>query len=270
MTPHRAGVFAQGKPEILLRRDAMKVTCVGKQTVTVKEASRSHRDLRSEKGKVKVETHTVHGLAPEARQRSDETSPGRGIGDDNSSDGGENRQEGTTCDVTMQSPQYHAEFQQMRGARIFPIAHEYFQWLPMGDQIDEWMEENVSAYMIVARSAAGQTYGVKYIMEFQLTDVHFATCIKWKTYLYLPAAVHPPPVKSEPPGQKHTYEGGSPRVFPREVHEIQTFDPPIPAFHFVLNQISTVVIPQGGSSAAVPMSPKHRLRKDESLTPHPC
>ncbi|KAI6095404.1 hypothetical protein F5141DRAFT_1068386 [Pisolithus sp. B1] len=58
------------------------------------------------------------------------------------------------------SPQYHAEFQQMRGARIFPIAHEYFQhtwplqWLSMGDQIDEWMEENVSAYMIAARSAA--------------------------------------------------------------------------------------------------------------------
>ncbi|KAI6120441.1 hypothetical protein EDD16DRAFT_1518801 [Pisolithus croceorrhizus] len=54
------------------------------------------------------------------------------------------------------SPQYHAEFQQMMGTRIFPIAHEYFQWLPMGDRIDEWMEENVSAYMIVARSAAGE------------------------------------------------------------------------------------------------------------------
>ncbi|KAI6129901.1 hypothetical protein EDD17DRAFT_1514551 [Pisolithus thermaeus] len=58
------------------------------------------------------------------------------------------------------SPQYHAEFQQMMGTRIFPIAHEYFQhtwplqWLPMGDRIDEWMEENVSAYMIVVRSAA--------------------------------------------------------------------------------------------------------------------
>ncbi|KAI6100517.1 hypothetical protein F5141DRAFT_1066121 [Pisolithus sp. B1] len=80
------------------------------------------------------------------------------------------------------SPQYHAEFQQMRGTRIFPIAHEYFQhtwplqWLSMGDQIDEWMEEKVSAYMITARSVAGRTYGVKYIMEFQLTDVHFAAC----------------------------------------------------------------------------------------------
>ncbi|KAI6120375.1 hypothetical protein EV401DRAFT_1887659 [Pisolithus croceorrhizus] len=58
------------------------------------------------------------------------------------------------------SPQYHAEFQQMRGVRIFPIAHEYFQhtwplqWLSVGDQIDEWMEENVSAYMIAARSVA--------------------------------------------------------------------------------------------------------------------
>ncbi|KAI6156213.1 hypothetical protein EDD17DRAFT_1512670, partial [Pisolithus thermaeus] len=74
------------------------------------------------------------------------------------------------------SPQYHSDFQQMRGTRIFPIAHEYFQhtwplqWLSMGDWIDEWMEEKVSAYMIAARSAAGRTYGVKYIMEFQLTD----------------------------------------------------------------------------------------------------
>ncbi|KAI6094969.1 hypothetical protein EDD16DRAFT_1528870 [Pisolithus croceorrhizus] len=42
--------------------------------------------------------------------------------------------------------------------------------LSMGDRIDEWMEEKVSAYMIAARSAAGRTYGVKYIMEFQLTD----------------------------------------------------------------------------------------------------
>ncbi|KAI6137280.1 hypothetical protein F5141DRAFT_1060138 [Pisolithus sp. B1] len=45
------------------------------------------------------------------------------------------------------SLQYTADFEQMRGARIFPIAHEYFQhtWplqqLSMGDQIDEWMEE---------------------------------------------------------------------------------------------------------------------------------
>ncbi|KAI6099465.1 hypothetical protein EV401DRAFT_2081403 [Pisolithus croceorrhizus] len=60
------------------------------------------------------------------------------------------------------SPQYHSDFQQMRGARIFPIAHEYFQhtWplqrLSMGDRIDEWMEEKVSAYMITARSAAGE------------------------------------------------------------------------------------------------------------------
>ncbi|KAI6102054.1 hypothetical protein EDD17DRAFT_1764432 [Pisolithus thermaeus] len=60
------------------------------------------------------------------------------------------------------SPQYHAEFQQMRGTRIFPIAHEYFQhtWplqqLSMGDWIDEWMEENVNAYMITVRSAAGE------------------------------------------------------------------------------------------------------------------
>ncbi|KAI6112667.1 hypothetical protein F5141DRAFT_1213963 [Pisolithus sp. B1] len=60
------------------------------------------------------------------------------------------------------SPQYHAEFQQMRGARIFPIAHEYFQhtWplqqLSMGDRIDEWMEEKVSAYMIMARRVAGE------------------------------------------------------------------------------------------------------------------
>ncbi|KAI6167871.1 hypothetical protein EDD17DRAFT_1504048 [Pisolithus thermaeus] len=68
------------------------------------------------------------------------------------------------------SPQYHSDFQQMRGTRIFPIAHEYFQRLSMGDRIDEWMEEKVSAYMITARSAAGRTYGVKYIMEFQLTD----------------------------------------------------------------------------------------------------
>ncbi|KAI6106827.1 hypothetical protein EDD16DRAFT_1712871 [Pisolithus croceorrhizus] len=43
----------------------------------------------------------------------------------------------------------------MRGASIFPIAHKYFQhtwplqWLSMGDQIDEWMEEKVSAYMIM-------------------------------------------------------------------------------------------------------------------------
>ncbi|KAI6165081.1 hypothetical protein EDD17DRAFT_1506408 [Pisolithus thermaeus] len=162
------------------------------------------------------------------------------------------------------SPQYHSDFQQMRGARIFPITHEYFQRLSMGDRIDEWMEEKVSAYMIVARSAAGRTYGVKYIMEFQLTDVI------WKTYLYLPAAVHLPPVGSEPPGQKHTYEGGSPRVFPREAHEIRTFHPPIPMFHFVLGQILTAAIPQGGSSGAVPMSPTHRLRKDESLTPRPC
>ncbi|KAI6096450.1 hypothetical protein EV401DRAFT_1895745 [Pisolithus croceorrhizus] len=122
------------------------------------------------------------------------------------------------------SPQYHSDFQQMRGARIFPIAHEYFQRLSMGDRIDEWMEEKVSAYMIAARSAAGRTYGVKYIMEFQLIG----------TYLCLPAAVRPPPVGSEPPGQKHTYEGGSPRVFPREAHEIRTFHPPIPAFRFVL------------------------------------
>ncbi|KAI6135258.1 hypothetical protein EDD17DRAFT_1771906 [Pisolithus thermaeus] len=60
------------------------------------------------------------------------------------------------------SPQYHSDFQQMRGTRIFPIAHEYFQhtWplqqLSMGDRIDEWMEEKVSAYMIAARSAAGE------------------------------------------------------------------------------------------------------------------
>ncbi|KAI6099341.1 hypothetical protein EDD17DRAFT_1507897 [Pisolithus thermaeus] len=149
------------------------------------------------------------------------------------------------------SPQYHAEFQQMRGTRIFPIAHEYFQhtWplqqLSVGDQIDEWMEEKVSAYMIMVRSAAGWTYEVKYIMEFKLTDVHFATCntgiaiivpglyqnrrlrplwicwyipnsisVKWKTYLYLPAAVHLPPVRSEPPGQKHTYKGGSLSMLP--------------------------------------------------------
>ncbi|KAI6117124.1 hypothetical protein EDD16DRAFT_1520169 [Pisolithus croceorrhizus] len=45
------------------------------------------------------------------------------------------------------SPQYHSDFQQMRGTRIFPIVHKYFQhtwplqWLSMGDQIDEWMEE---------------------------------------------------------------------------------------------------------------------------------
>ncbi|KAI6101896.1 hypothetical protein F5141DRAFT_1065848 [Pisolithus sp. B1] len=150
--------------------------------------------------------------------------------------------------ILARSPQYHAEFQQMRGNRIFPIAHEYFQhtwplqWLSMGDQIDEWMEEKVSAYMIVERimtSTSCRTYGVKYIMEFQLTDVHFATCnpgiaiivlglyqncrlryipnsisVKWKTYLYLPAAVHPPPVGSEPPSEKHTYEGGSLSMLP--------------------------------------------------------
>ncbi|KAI6134400.1 hypothetical protein EV401DRAFT_1882897 [Pisolithus croceorrhizus] len=58
------------------------------------------------------------------------------------------------------SPQHHADFQQTRGARIFPIVHEYFwhtwplQQLSMGDQIDEWMEEKVSTYMITARSAA--------------------------------------------------------------------------------------------------------------------
>ncbi|KAI6116440.1 hypothetical protein F5141DRAFT_1062491 [Pisolithus sp. B1] len=45
------------------------------------------------------------------------------------------------------SLQYMADFEQMRGTRIFPIAHEYFQhmWplqqLSMGDRIDEWMEE---------------------------------------------------------------------------------------------------------------------------------
>ncbi|KAI6111646.1 hypothetical protein EDD16DRAFT_1710338 [Pisolithus croceorrhizus] len=50
------------------------------------------------------------------------------------------------------SLQYMVDFQQMRSARIFPIAHEYFQhtWplqqLSMGDWIDEWMEEKVSAY----------------------------------------------------------------------------------------------------------------------------
>ncbi|KAI6102236.1 hypothetical protein F5141DRAFT_1065720 [Pisolithus sp. B1] len=71
------------------------------------------------------------------------------------------------------SLQYMVDFEQMRGARIFPIAHEYFQlisgaferhnvltllqhtwplqWLSMGDRIDEWMEEKVSAYMITVR-----------------------------------------------------------------------------------------------------------------------
>ncbi|KAI6127213.1 hypothetical protein F5141DRAFT_1060795 [Pisolithus sp. B1] len=49
------------------------------------------------------------------------------------------------------SLQYMADFKQMRGTRIFPIAHEYFQWLSMGDWIDEWMEEKVSAYMIAVR-----------------------------------------------------------------------------------------------------------------------
>ncbi|KAI6101890.1 hypothetical protein F5141DRAFT_1065842 [Pisolithus sp. B1] len=55
------------------------------------------------------------------------------------------------------SLQYTADFEQMRGARIFPIAHKYFQhtWplqqLSMGDWIDEWMEEKVSAYMITVR-----------------------------------------------------------------------------------------------------------------------
>ncbi|KAI6097557.1 hypothetical protein F5141DRAFT_1067211 [Pisolithus sp. B1] len=55
------------------------------------------------------------------------------------------------------SLQYMADFEQMRGARIFPIAHEYFQhtWplqqLSMGDWIDEWMEEKVSAHMIAVR-----------------------------------------------------------------------------------------------------------------------
>ncbi|KAI6137263.1 hypothetical protein F5141DRAFT_1060126 [Pisolithus sp. B1] len=45
------------------------------------------------------------------------------------------------------SLQYMVDFEQMRGTRIFPIAHEYFQhtWplqqLSMGDRIDEWMEE---------------------------------------------------------------------------------------------------------------------------------
>ncbi|KAI6106027.1 hypothetical protein EV401DRAFT_1892868 [Pisolithus croceorrhizus] len=45
------------------------------------------------------------------------------------------------------SLQYTADFEQMRGTRIFPIAHKYFQhtWplqqLSMGDRIDEWMEE---------------------------------------------------------------------------------------------------------------------------------
>ncbi|KAI6106612.1 hypothetical protein EDD16DRAFT_1708617 [Pisolithus croceorrhizus] len=55
------------------------------------------------------------------------------------------------------SLQYMVDFKQMRGARIFPIAHKYFQhtWplqqLSMGDWIDEWMEEKVSAYMITVR-----------------------------------------------------------------------------------------------------------------------
>ncbi|KAI6166306.1 hypothetical protein EDD17DRAFT_1505229 [Pisolithus thermaeus] len=45
---------------------------------------------------------------------------------------------------------------------IFPIAHKYFQhtwplqWLSMGDQIDEWMEEKVSAYMIMVRGVADE------------------------------------------------------------------------------------------------------------------
>ncbi|KAI6019095.1 hypothetical protein EDC04DRAFT_2607615 [Pisolithus marmoratus] len=45
------------------------------------------------------------------------------------------------------SPQYPVDFQKMRGTRIFPTAHDYFQhtWplqrLSMGDQIDEWMGE---------------------------------------------------------------------------------------------------------------------------------
>ncbi|KAI6126520.1 hypothetical protein F5141DRAFT_1060269 [Pisolithus sp. B1] len=49
------------------------------------------------------------------------------------------------------SLQYTVDFKQMRGARIFPIAHKYFQWLSMGDWIDEWIEEKVSAYMITVR-----------------------------------------------------------------------------------------------------------------------
>ncbi|KAI6102904.1 hypothetical protein F5141DRAFT_1065491 [Pisolithus sp. B1] len=61
-----------------------------------------------------------------------------------------------SCIVTVPrgpdgSLQYMADFKQMRGARIFPITHEYFQWLSMGDRIDEWMEEKVSAYMITVR-----------------------------------------------------------------------------------------------------------------------
>ncbi|KAI6103452.1 hypothetical protein F5141DRAFT_1065263 [Pisolithus sp. B1] len=114
------------------------------------------------------------------------------------------------------------EFQQMRGTRIFPIAHEYFQhtWplqqLSMGDQIDEWMEEKVSAYMIMVRSVAGWTYGVKYIMEFQLTDVHFATCnpgiVIIVPGLYQNRRLRV--VGSEPPGQMHTYKGGSLSMLP--------------------------------------------------------
>ncbi|KAI6131352.1 hypothetical protein EDD17DRAFT_1509409 [Pisolithus thermaeus] len=47
------------------------------------------------------------------------------------------------------SLQYTADFEQMRGARIFPIAHEYFQRLSMGDWIDEWMEEKSTMQQIL-------------------------------------------------------------------------------------------------------------------------
>ncbi|KAI6107893.1 hypothetical protein F5141DRAFT_1064202 [Pisolithus sp. B1] len=43
--------------------------------------------------------------------------------------------------TNMQALFFHVDFEQMRGTRIFPIAHKYFQWLSMGHWIDEWMEE---------------------------------------------------------------------------------------------------------------------------------
>ncbi|KIK13837.1 hypothetical protein PISMIDRAFT_17710 [Pisolithus microcarpus 441] len=58
------------------------------------------------------------------------------------------------------SSQYLADFQQLRGGRIFHIADEYFQYAwparnsSMGDQIDGWIEAQVNTYMKSLREIA--------------------------------------------------------------------------------------------------------------------
>ncbi|KAI6027872.1 hypothetical protein BKA83DRAFT_4490412 [Pisolithus microcarpus] len=58
------------------------------------------------------------------------------------------------------SPQYPADFQQLRGGRIFHIADEYFRYAwparnsSMGDQIDGWIEAQVNTYMKSLREIA--------------------------------------------------------------------------------------------------------------------